>query len=44
MCLWQVLPIAAAVIFTCFGLIYFYASRPIPPVPDSLVEGVSKID
>ncbi|KAL0031611.1 hypothetical protein WJX77_009809 [Trebouxia sp. C0004] len=36
-----VLPITAAVFLSCFALIYFYASR---PIPDSLVEGVSKLD
>lgn len=39
-----VLPIAAALILSCFGLIYFYASRPIPPLPEGVVEGVSKLD
>ena len=40
----QVLPIASAVILSCFWLIYFYASRPIPPLPNSVMEGVSKLD
>lgn len=40
-----VLPIAGAVILSCFALIYFYASRPIPPpLPESLTEGVGKLD
>lgn len=39
-----VLPIASAVILSCFWLIYFYASRPIPPLPNSVMEGVSKLD
>lgn len=42
--LWWVLPVASGGLLLIFGITYFYATRPIPPLPESVHDSFTKLD
>ena len=40
----QVLPVVCGGLLLVFGIAYFYATRPIPPLPESVHESFTKLE